>query len=266
MELLLDESHWFDRQNAAFWRGSQILSGTIDPEGYAPSEITVHLRLTGPDGRPSRELKVRGPRTDPASLADKIVGELVSAFSGASSAVPNDSRLEAERYFAEARWAFGWGLMKDAQSAADAAWALGLQTPELMQLRIRGWRETGSDPASPSVDYSYSTVSYGWPDLNRFADGRRAAELYEQGWATFVSAKGHLTQEWLLLGDTILQDLTKWLAHYYFASEARFGQEENLRLAGQQATRICEAILNHPDYRVTDTNNLVLSKCRSMLL
>jgi hypothetical protein len=46
---------------------------------------------------------------------------------------------EAAQYYDEAKWALRWGVLKEAQAAADSAWALGKHDQNCATIRIKSY-------------------------------------------------------------------------------------------------------------------------------
>jgi len=135
----MEREKGFNADESAFWDGSYLLEGTVDPNGYSSDVITVDIRLIPPKGGAPLSFQVLGARTNLAEvinqMADKIAGLLrvqsdVPAWSAAE---------EASRFFAEAKWAMKWGEYPEAEAAADSAWALGKQDLECALVRVQSY-------------------------------------------------------------------------------------------------------------------------------
>jgi TolB-like protein len=147
MQLLASEKDLKGLGDSAFWNGSYLLEGTIDRDGYSPDKITISARLVPPKGGDPVPIEVSGSRTDfPGvinQLADKVRDDLKLAGTAASWN-PAD---EAQKYFEEATWALKWGLLEQAQSASDSAWALGKRDMDCALARLSAYSR-----AIPEVD------------------------------------------------------------------------------------------------------------------
>jgi hypothetical protein len=262
LETAFEETQWFAPADSSLLSSSYVLDGTIDQKGYVTRQATISARLVRPGGAES-PIEVTGSRTNLVALTEALTAKILGVMQIGHSTSTWRPEEEAASYLAEAKWTFKWGLMREAQSASETSWALGLQTREVAELRVKAWRETGYDRASGVGNMEKSHVGFGWPDANQFADLRRAADAYEQGWKHFVANDPKLDPTWLDLGNTLLGDLTQWLKHYYYTPEAREGQQEAIAQAKQQASRLCASILAHPGYANTDTNKVIwLTKAR----
>jgi hypothetical protein len=276
MDLLLDEKFLAGLEDQTFWNGSYLLEGLIDKDGYQPATVTISGRLVPPDKQAATAIEISGPRTNLPIVVSELVNRILATLKKPALAAEWKSEAEAAQYEAEAQWAMKWGLWREAQSASEASWALGRQTKEVAELRVRAWRATGTSLATCIFERETGRVKFGRPfqlyqidgrqmanflsvpDPERFADLLRAAALYEDGWQRFAADDPQLDPGWLGLGNSMLEDLSLWLRHYYFMTEARAGMAEQLVGARQAAGRLYEALTSHPAYGQTDTNRTVL--------
>jgi len=121
----------------AFWSGSYLIEGTIDPDGYDAATARVTLRLSR-KGDSARELRIEGARSNVIALAEVLVGGILEAIRGRKTEVAGwDAAAEAQRYYEEAKWAEKWRLWEQAREASDSAWALGIRSIECAVIRIQ---------------------------------------------------------------------------------------------------------------------------------
>ena len=85
--------------------------------------------------------------------------------------------LEAEQFWREAQWALRTGLYLAAERAAEASWALGLRTAEVMAARARGELLEARPRELPSSAGGYLwEQSHSWrADLQRSSRARHSS-------------------------------------------------------------------------------------------
>jgi len=276
MDWLARELELGDAPDAKFWNGGYLLEGVIDRDGYSPGRMTIHVRLTPPAGGKPVELAVEGPRADYVGVIEKLVENITAALELSRSQMVWQREAEAQKFFEEGRWAMQWGMYREAQSALESSWALGLQDKAVAVLRVRAWRQTGLNGKDVNMDRETGIISFGRPFVANFYDGTQirfqsppeperfaemiyALTLFEQGFNQFVAPELALDPEWLALGNDLLNDTTAWLRQFYFTVEARAGLEDQLTDARHLALRLCQAIRRHPGWRAADTNGLILA-------
>lgn len=131
-ELKLDDS--------AFWNGSYLLEGVVDQNGFSQETITVNARLIPPKGGTSQQFAVSGSRTNLVEVINQLTAKVNEVLMLNSTANEWNAGDEAVQYFAEAQWALGWGVLSEAQMAADSAWALGKRDMDCAMIRIRAYK------------------------------------------------------------------------------------------------------------------------------
>ena len=103
------------------------MDGTLDRNGYSKDTVTVSARLGARRGGGAPlQIEVSGSRTNLSEvinqLADKVRESLKLTIT--SRAVERGGR-SLQKYYEEAKWALKWGMIDEAQSASESAWALG---------------------------------------------------------------------------------------------------------------------------------------------
>ncbi|HEY3860304.1 MAG TPA: CsgG/HfaB family protein [Verrucomicrobiae bacterium] len=136
MQLLAEEKA-LNLDESAFWAGSYLLDGAIDPNGYNKDTMTVRFKLTPPKGGAPISLEVSGPRDNLAEVVNQLAVSVDKALNVKNAAPPWNAAAEAAQYFDELKWALRWGIAPEAQAAAESAWALGKRDTECGILRVQ---------------------------------------------------------------------------------------------------------------------------------
>jgi hypothetical protein len=243
LRLLGDEKEVANDDAANFWSGRCLLDGLIDRDGRDPNRLTIHAVLKPFGGGAGERFEASGSRTNIAEAVEKLCADVARSLRPEARAPAMDSNAEAKRYAGEGDWARRWGLVSKAESAYDAAWWLGLQTPEIAEKRIRCAQSLGSDLAGCSYTRGGSLVRFTAPPNNgAFAGYLRAVSLYEGLRETLGSKEGVLSDTWFSLGVELLEGVSTWLRHYYFMTEARLGEEERIISARGLAVRLSDIL------------------------
>lgn len=248
LELLAEEKE-LTGAGSAFWNGGFLLDGVINRDRYDPITVTIHGQLQPANQTNKTALELTGARTNLPALIDELARRILAGTKTGAALREWNPREEAAQFWEEAQWAAKWRMWRETQAASEASWALGRQTKEVAELRVRAWQETGKDSAACTFELERVLVNYSAPpDADRFAEMRRAGDLFEAGWKQFVAGQAPLDAKWFELGTLVVADLSAWLRHYYFMPEAREGQESAIAQTQQQADRICRLLVAHPDY------------------
>lgn len=110
---------------SSFWNGSYLLEGTIDRDGYSKETVTLDARLIPPQNGRGIEISIKGPRENLVEVIERLAAQILVAVKKSGNAAAWQPDAEAANYLEEAKWALRWGMIPEAQAAADAAWALG---------------------------------------------------------------------------------------------------------------------------------------------
>jgi len=276
MDLLTEENQLDETAENAFWNGSYLLEGVIDKAGYQKDVVTVEARLMPPDRKEGFFVEVSGARTNLQGVVNDLAARILIALKKEGSSAKWNPQAEADRYFAEAQWMLKWGMFQEAKSAGEATWALGNQHRQVAELRIKAYQACAGDPGdcivfnnemrvvfgqqiNPRiVDFSQVAAYASAPDPEQFADLVRAEELFQYTFRSSVAQGETLDPAWLSLGETILSQTSLWLRYYYFAAEARSGQEATIEEAKTLCRTIAGMMENCPGFADTDTNHTLL--------
>lgn len=277
MELLADENQWNKSGENTFWNGSYLVEGSIDKAGFQKDLITIEVRLTPPDKTGVLTVEVSGARTNLPAVVNELAVRIMGALKkGGGSAVWNPE-AEAGQYFTEAQWMLKWGMVQEAKSAGETAWALGRQNRQAAELRIKAYQACAGDPGVCIVLNNEKQVVFGQqinphipdfgqmaayapaPDPEQFADLVRAGELFQDNFRSFLASAPKLDTNWLDLGESILAQTSLWLRYYYFTAEARQGQEAAIVEARGLCQTIAGRLEAHPDFANADTKQTLLT-------
>jgi hypothetical protein len=128
-ELKLDDS--------AFWNGGYLLEGVVDQNGFVRDVITINARLTPPRGGAPLLLEVSGGRTNFTEVINRLSARVNELLKINATPPEWNAAEESAQYFKEALWALQWGVLPEAQAAADSAWALGKRDLDCAIVRVR---------------------------------------------------------------------------------------------------------------------------------
>jgi hypothetical protein len=135
MQLLTEEKD-LKLDDSAFWNGSYLLEGVVDQNGYSKETITIDARMTPPKGGAPLLFEASGSRTNFSEVINQLAVKVNEALKINSAVKEWNAADEAQQYFEEATWAYGWGMLAEAQMAVDSAWALGKKDRPCAVLRI----------------------------------------------------------------------------------------------------------------------------------
>jgi hypothetical protein len=123
----------------AFWSGAWLLEGVADQSIYSKQTITLNVKLAPAQGGSPVRFEVSGSRTNLAEVINALAAQVVAALKLHSPAQEWNAAEEAAQFYEEAKWALAWGVHQQAQTAADAAWALGKRDLECALLRGKAY-------------------------------------------------------------------------------------------------------------------------------
>jgi hypothetical protein len=142
-----------------FWTGSFLVDGTLEPALDNSGAFSLSIRFQ-PTGRgETLTFTAAGGRADPAAVVDELLTKINARVAGSQLPARRNLADEAQRYLDEGQWALNTEQPGLAQSAAEAAWALGLRSLDVARLRILATVRTLRDlhsrrdpdlPASPA--------------------------------------------------------------------------------------------------------------------
>jgi hypothetical protein len=120
-----------------FWTGSYLVDGTVEPALDGSGAFTLSVRFQ-PTGRGNALVfTTSGRRANPAEAIDDLLAKINSGLAQSPTPQKRDLVDESERYLEEARWALAANQLAAAQSASEAAWALGSHGIETARLRVQ---------------------------------------------------------------------------------------------------------------------------------
>ena len=139
--------------NGRFWTGSYLVDGTVEPALDGSGTFSLSIRLQPTRQGEALTFAIAGRRTDPAAAVDHLLTQMNARLGGSQVPTRRDLADEARRYHEESSWALAAEQPGVAQGAAEAAWALGLQTIEVARLRVTAaMRSVRLDPELGPAD------------------------------------------------------------------------------------------------------------------
>lgn len=253
MKVLAEEKEWNSLDDSPFWSGGYLLEGVIDRDGYSAEQLTLDVRLVPPGGAAPIEISVRESRTNLPAVVDALSWKVMEALKLNPTRLRWNPSDESEQFFREATWAMRWKLFGQAQSASEAAWALGKRTPELANLRLRAYSEACVNREPMQSGNTDCVTIFALPDDTKLEPITRALDLFGQGTEFFGT--NNTDVDWLKLGHRALRTASGILESFYYAAEARAGHGEALAQLRAASRRAAE-ILN----RGAGTNSLALGR------
>ena len=210
-----------------FWTGSYLLEGAINPEGRKDRKLTILAQLTAPGQKP---VPVRVENDD--GSVGKVVEELVrKVLSGISQELQSSWRAEdeANRYFEEAQWAQRWKLWPRAASAAEASWALGNRSVALAELRLQIAAPQIHGGGGLRTTQIGSVAVNSLPNPDEIPIALTALNLVYEMNEAIAATNAVVQQRWMQTVEPLVAAAGAFLRKFYFAVEAREGNEERLR-------------------------------------
>ncbi|MEO7298748.1 MAG: hypothetical protein ABI042_09255, partial [Verrucomicrobiota bacterium] len=168
---------------------------------------------------------------------------------------------EAAQFYDEAKWALKWGMLREAQAAADSSWALGKRDVDCASVRVESYL---ADFAVRSQTYLYEIVGDETGPVRKVsrtftviqpADPRRletvlhGLNLYDQFLQTMPMDEPKLDSPWFQIGVSALESGSGVLQHFYFVPAERKANAEKLQDLRSLARSICARMLKSPSVR-----------------
>jgi hypothetical protein len=231
-----------------FWTGSYLLDGIVNRQGLDPRTITVSARLIGAGA--TNLIEISGARTNLPTVVDDLARGILSSLKH-TSAAHWDAPREAREHLAEAEWALRWSMWREAQSAADSAWALGDTSIPVATARALAYaREARPNPRARTLT-TYPQRRLAWPVR---LPTRAQLEAMSR---SFDIIAEELARDPISLRDknwraAVIQNLARaggLLKDFYFSLEARGGLDEELRDLRAKVRDVCAAALQNPAIR-----------------
>jgi len=272
MSGLSSESELKESSESDFWRGGYLLEGAIDQGGFSKDELTLDVRLrpASGQGQPPANFRVTGPRTNLTAVVRRMVERLQEVIRSSPPDKAWDASAEAAQYFSEAKWALQWQAYAQAQAAAEAAWAMGLQNQELSELRIRAWHGAGGLNGYCVIDEINQLVVFraninsrvilrgagslrNPPDFGRLASCLRALSLLEACLYHVKTGEYAASRELVSLSNACLEQASWWLRYLYFNMDVRSRCESELVELRRLARSCSELARNTPAFQHADS-------------
>jgi len=244
MQLLSSEKEFNGMEDSPFWNGSYLLDGVIDRDSYSRDVLKLNIRLVPPQGAEPMLIELACPRTNFPQIVPQLKAKVIEALKLNSSAPAWNPENESEQYFEDAKWAMKWGLLDEAQSACEASWALGKNTPELAELRIRVYLEKGT-PQQIGWYVMNPTHPGFAPDFSRLQPAVRAFELFQQNIRPAWETQGSPSTNAYLLAVDLLEGASQLLQQFYAHPESRAGNEDELAELRLLARQTCALMEKH---------------------
>ncbi|HUS36226.1 MAG TPA: ankyrin repeat domain-containing protein [Verrucomicrobiae bacterium] len=248
MQFLADEKEFRALDESKFWSGSYLLEGSIDREGFSPQTVTLNTRLVPPQGADPISIDLAMSRTNIPALVDALVEKIIPALKPGSHPAPWNPLEEADKYFEEAQWAYKWGLIPQAQGSAESSWALGKQTKEVAELRVRIYRDQALPVWQPNIQHK-PTPENSAPDVRKLQPALRALQISNDSFANFLQASPQLNTNWFELSLRLLVDVSDLLRQFYLSPPSRIGHEDDLLQTRSLARELSNHLAAHPAYR-----------------
>jgi len=237
-------------KDEAFWSGRYLLEGTLDAQNYQPDTVVVSVRLLPPENAPAIDFEINGPRGEPVVLAEKLAVKVLELLNKKPSGVDWQTAAEADQYLKEAQWAYRWGMVEEAQSASETAWALGTKSIDLAILRLRSFtaavRMSGEEGSAASFLRP--------PMLRRLESTRRSLEIYSEGSHYFSPTITDTNKDWQIAGIELAEAAAIRLGYYHewyrSSPDLRAKYDERLtdvRLQMRELAAVIEAQEKKPD-------------------
>ncbi len=288
LNLLDDEKGLSGMGDSAFWNGSFLLEGTIDPQGYSKQTLTISARLIPPGGGQAIPIEASGVRTNLSEVTGELVSKVKTALKLRSAAPSFNAVEEAQRYYEEAKWALKWGAFQEAQAASESAWALGKHDPECAELRLRSYLPLVAPAESlfnrgssgfPIHHYQTLQEEFSWvfrtrprglafrrvqvgkeitwhyvktdtlPEPKSASRAIHLIGLYLDYSRTLSPESIRFGAPWHQIGIEVLESASKVLHHYHFVPDSQAGAEESLAQLRAAARSLAGFLLNAPSVR-----------------
>lgn len=238
----------FEKELAAseekFWTGSHLLDGTINGEAFDAKRVTIAARLRGPDGSEAK-IEAAGAREELGKVIEELATKILASLKIEKRAVWDPAK-EAAQQLAEAKWGVRFGMWREAQAAADAAWALGERSLEAATTRLLAYgrdvrifnRATQKQPER-RIQWPYNP-----PPADAVEPMLQAVELMEQTLAQDFNAITN--RAWWDAARESLDNAGEVLENFFWRAEAREGVAEKLAELRAIGRRVFEKAIRHP--------------------
>jgi hypothetical protein len=279
MGTLAEEQELKGMPESAFWNGSYLIEGALDRDGYSAEQATIHARLVPARG-PAVEAQVAGHRNDPTALVERLTDQILTALQRKRLAAEWNPNEEASRYLEESNWQLKYGTVREAQTAAETAWALGRQDFPCAWARVNalllqarpdtgGYKQgmvinqTGDDSETESsirelvekyrgnlfIRRASNTVQYAFvtrlPQADEIEPARRTLELYTQLGSMVAPGDPQSYALWYGLGISALEAASQVLQHFSIAPGSQQSVVDDLAQLRAQTRHTAEWIAQY---------------------
>ncbi len=259
-----EKSLWPDE--TAFWNGAWLLEAVVDQEGYSRDHVTLNGKLTPANSAAPRHFQVSGSRSNLAEVIHELATRVVEALQISSRMADWRPADEAEKFYAEAKWALRWRALDQAQTAADAAWALGRRSLDCAVIRVRSRTAQiplvlppGSGVFQFGRRANFVTITeppeerfleIALQALNSYAEFCRVSPEGEPkiltrgpGWNDWRNS------EWYQIGIETLEAVARVLQHFHSHPTTAQSSADQLAELRASARAVAELIVNAPSVR-----------------
>lgn len=177
LDALEMEKSFVGGQADRFWNGAHTVEGAITELGGGRISVSAHIKAS--DNR-AFVLESSGAANELPALVNDLAERLLLALKSQSKAPAQDPLVEAASYYEEAKLAMRWNVFEEAQSAAEACWALGLHTRESAELRVQVYSSQTVLGGGPALQFGFLFAPGPAPQEGAVQAGVRALENYLQ--------------------------------------------------------------------------------------
>ncbi len=139
MQMLSAEKELKGLDESAFWNGSYLLEGIVDRDGFVRETVTLSARLAPPKRGLPVIIEVSGSRTNLSEVVNRLAARVTEGLKLGARDTPWNPDEEANQFFEEAKWALRWKITREAQAAAESAWALGKHNMDCALVRVQSY-------------------------------------------------------------------------------------------------------------------------------
>lgn len=291
---LLGEEKELKGDDSAFWNGSYLLEGVVDQNGYSKETVTINAKLTPPKGGTPVLIEASGSRTNLAEIINQLAAKIIATLKVKPTVKEWSTADEAQQFFEEANWALRWGIFKEAQAAADSAWALGKRDLNCATVRVQaymaqinmgGFTEIPCTNPNNLQNVTNAACSIALPNrplglilseqvwrpnttivfafANRYPDNTnidraiRALESYDEFSRAMPQNELKPDSGWYRLGIANLTTASRVLQHFHFIPSSQKTAPEKLSHLRSLTRRVAEWISSCPAIRDTYSQNLI---------
>lgn len=237
-----------------FWNGAYLIEGQINRDGAALDLINLDLRLTPPGGEP-RTISESGSPDNLTGIVDRLAKQIVKNTGLKDARLSWNPEAEAQRYLEETEWCLRWGLNERARVAAEAAAALGEDSPRQKTARIKCYEGL----LRPSPD-SLKPVDAGFYSF-RVSDRPTEAQLHHakdgliwllDGLREPAVATNRMFYEY---GFRLLANASAVLRHFSYDRESRSAWSDELRDLRRRCREVFQQLQQNPMAKKLDIND-----------